>query len=357
MRNPINYSQCWEDTNLVEGALEVRDDDSVLSVTSGGDNTLALLMSGASVVSIDMNPAQSFLLNLKWAAARNLPYDEYLAFLGVRESETRVKTFNALRTSLPSPLFKWWSHYSKHISRGVIHSGRFESFLNTFRKYLLPLVHNERDVCALFSQEAGREQMRFYREVWNTWRWRTFLRLATNGWLIKRFARQREMYVGENNNSTPDVFARRLERHLTEVPLRGNHYLRYCLTGSYGDTLPPYLTKEGYEKIRAVAREPHIITDSISSYLSTIPTSTFTKFNLSDIFESLTEAENAAVWSEIVRVAKHGARIIYWNNLVPRTFPREQHQYVVSLSDVADRFRHMDRVFFYGSFHVNEIRK
>jgi S-adenosylmethionine-diacylglycerol 3-amino-3-carboxypropyl transferase len=38
----IKYSQCWEDTDVLVSALLLEDDDVVLSITSGGDNSLAL---------------------------------------------------------------------------------------------------------------------------------------------------------------------------------------------------------------------------------------------------------------------------------------------------------------------------
>ena len=66
----VNYAQCWEDPRTVIHALEVSPLDDVISIASGGDNIFALLLNQPrSLVAVDMNPAQIFLVELK----RNIP--------------------------------------------------------------------------------------------------------------------------------------------------------------------------------------------------------------------------------------------------------------------------------------------
>ena len=53
--------------------LKINNRDEVLTLTSGGCNSLNLLLHGAGhVVSVDCNPAQSALLELKAAAIRSV---------------------------------------------------------------------------------------------------------------------------------------------------------------------------------------------------------------------------------------------------------------------------------------------
>src|SRR3989344_294595 len=93
----INYSQCWEDPNLLNKALAINSSDAVLSITSGGDNTLFLLsLNPQKIVYIDSNPAQNYLLELKSVAAKNLEYDKFLEFVGVKESSQRIYLFNQI---------------------------------------------------------------------------------------------------------------------------------------------------------------------------------------------------------------------------------------------------------------------
>ena len=67
------YNMSWEDPRPDEEVLQINDSDVVLTLTSGGDNTLDLAIQGAAAVhSVDMNPAQSYLLELKKTAIQKL---------------------------------------------------------------------------------------------------------------------------------------------------------------------------------------------------------------------------------------------------------------------------------------------
>ena len=140
----INYSQCWEDPDIMLAALKINSDDKVLSITSGGDNTLVLLIAGPlKVVSVDMNIAQNYLLELKIVAARSLPYNEYLEFLGVTRSKQRLVLFEKVHSRLSDEAAVWWSAHVSLLKSGPIQCGRFERFTNIFASYILPLVHSK----------------------------------------------------------------------------------------------------------------------------------------------------------------------------------------------------------------------
>src|SRR5438105_1314449 len=97
----INYSQCWEDPEVLLKALNINSNDIVLSVTSGGDNAIALLLcSPKKITAVDLNPTQNYLLELKLAAIQGLSYDEYLSFLGVTESSNRLGSFSKVKQYL-----------------------------------------------------------------------------------------------------------------------------------------------------------------------------------------------------------------------------------------------------------------
>ncbi|MFI0459233.1 MAG: DUF3419 family protein, partial [Candidatus Thiodiazotropha endolucinida] len=65
----IRYAQCWEDADILVEALGVDRGGVCLSISSAGDNALALLGAGAEqVVALDLNPAQLACLALRVAA-------------------------------------------------------------------------------------------------------------------------------------------------------------------------------------------------------------------------------------------------------------------------------------------------
>ena len=77
------YHQSWEDPEADDPVLDIQPTDTCLTLTSGGCNTLYLLLKGAKrVVSVDVNPAQTALLELKCVAIKNLEYDDFWRMFG-----------------------------------------------------------------------------------------------------------------------------------------------------------------------------------------------------------------------------------------------------------------------------------
>ena len=71
----LRYSQVWEDYKLLFDGLDLEPADHVVSIGSAGDNALALLARGvASVSSVDLNPAQTALCELKKVAISKVDY-------------------------------------------------------------------------------------------------------------------------------------------------------------------------------------------------------------------------------------------------------------------------------------------
>jgi S-adenosylmethionine-diacylglycerol 3-amino-3-carboxypropyl transferase len=355
----INYSQCWEDPKILLEALDINPNDEVLSVTSGGDNILALLIAlPQHIVSVDMNTAQSYLLELKMAAAQSLSYNEYLEFLGVNESNARLDLYKKVSLRLSNSAREWWAVHESYIKAGPINCGRFEKFTALFAKRILPMIHNHKTIKQLLSFDNIEEQRVFFQTRWNSSRWRFFLRLFTSRFILKRFARQRGMFSHANIQNVACVYEKRMERHLNSVPNKGNFFIHYSLTGRYGDSLPPYLEQNGYTKLRTVQHPSFsIITANLLSYLRSMPDNSFSKFNLSDIFEALSEIENDTLWYEIIRTAKSGAKVAYWNNLVKRSYPASLSSHISTDDKFVKELRSKDKVFFYDSFHMHTIKK
>ena len=359
IKNPINYSQCWEDPTILKEALSVSSEDCILSVTSGGDNTLALLLAQPSeIVSVDSNVAQNHLLELKMAAAKGLSYAEYLEFLGVKDSKNRLGLLEKVRPFLSNEASIWWSNHVSQIHIGAINSGRFEKFTRAFAWYVLPLVHSKKTVLKFLSVKSIDEQVSFYRNSWNSRRWKLFFNLATNRFILRKFARQNGMFAHTEGHITTDIYFKRLERTITHVPIYDNFFLHYSLMGKYGQVLPPYLQEKEYGYLKGnLNSNLRIVATDILSYLKSKPSNTFSKFNLSDIFEALSPSENDTLWEEIIRTAKNGARVAYWNNLVERSCPASLIKYIHTDEKRLQELRLRDRVFFYDSFSFHTIIK
>lgn len=357
--NIINYSQCWEDPEVLLKALDIKTNDIVLSVTSGGDNVITLLLySPNKITAVDLNPTQNYLLELKLAAIQGLRYDEYLSFLGVTDSSNRRYSFSKIKQYLIPETSLWWSHHHTMIEKGVINSGRFERFLNLFRKRILPFTHSIKTVTKFVTISSLKQQREFYKNRWNTRRWRIYFRLATSSYVLKYFARQGGMFKYTEMKIFSDQYLQRLESNIFNVPIISNYFLHYCLMGSFSKSLPIYLQEESYKILKKnKIHNLSIIRSDILTHLKSTPANSYSKYNLSDIFEALSDQEIDALWGEIIRTAKKGAIVVYWDNLLPRPVPSRFSGIVKVEKPLERKLFQQDRVFFYGGLHIYKIVK
>jgi len=352
----INYSQCWEDVDLLKKALNVTNEDVVLSVTSGGDNTLALLLQNPKkIFSIDINPVQNYLAELKLQSPKVLSHEQYLEFLGVHVSNKRVDYYGQVSKLLSEDTRSWFLDNMNTIEGGVIHGGKFERYLNSFRRYLLPLVHSKQTVSQFVNQETLEDQIAFYNAVWNTWHWKFFFSIATNSSLLRKYARQTGTVDGQVKDSS---YLKRLERLIYRNHLKSNYYLCYALLGDYGESLPDYLLEKNYSKLQNgsldVCEFKHA---DLLSLLENTPDSFFTKYNLSDAFEFLEDEDAGKIWKEIIRTAKKDATVVYWCNQTEHAPSKEIEQNIVQDIALETKLKKQDRLYFYRSFHIYTITK
>lgn len=356
-KKTINYSQCWEDPYVLTQALSINQHDRVLSVTSGGDNTLALLaLQPSTIVSIDMNPAQNYLLELKNTAISTFSHQEALAFLGIVSSNSRKAQLKKLSKHLSLQTNEWWNKNIELIEKGVITCGRFERYLGIFRT-ILPFIHSKKIVKSFLESPTLKEQQEFYQKTWNSKRWKLYFHLATSRFILKWFARQKGMFIHVKLKKIADIYTKRLASHLMNVHLKNNFFMHYCLTGSYGTSLPPYLQEKNQHILKKNREKLTIVTTDLLSYLRSVPENFFTKYNLSDIFEALSENQQSELWKEIIRTAKNTAKVVYWDNLMIRPVPNHFSKQVILQGTLASQLFATDRVFFYDKLYIYDIVK
>ncbi|MEP7204770.1 MAG: DUF3419 family protein [Candidatus Saccharibacteria bacterium] len=357
-RQIINYSQCWEDPLLLEEGLIVNSSDRVLSIMSGGDNSLSLLLNGPkSVVSIDSNIAQKYVLELKIAAMQALKKKQLLEFLGIEKTTKRLEYYRQVVPYLSPQAATWWTQNASIIAGGVVHAGRLEKFLTIFSRYVLPLIHTQKTVDQFINSKTLAAQSKSYDRVWKSTRWRLLFRVISSRLALKKFARQHGMFEHEKVVNVAQEYQKRIDYNFKAVPFSGNYFIDYILTGRFSHNLPMYLEPANLTKILKNLPRLTLEHTDLLSYLKSTPDNSFSKFNLSDIFEPLSVEANDALWEQVLRTAKNGARIVYWNNLVPRTFPKYLSGSITDETALAKRLHSQDRVFFYGNFYVHTVNK
>jgi S-adenosylmethionine-diacylglycerol 3-amino-3-carboxypropyl transferase len=361
----IRYAQVWEDADILLEALDVRPGNVCLSIASAGDNALALLTRDpARVVAVDLSPAQLACLELRVAAFRTLDHGELLQLIGSRPSTPRRRAAMYARccAALSDSTRAFWQARPQAIANGIGSAGKFERYFALFRSRILPLVHSRRRIADLLVARrdgddrgrAAREQ--FYERRWNTWRWRLLFRLFFSRTLMGRLGRDPEFFRYVEEDNVADRILARTRHALTALDPSDNPYVHWILTGTHGEALPCALRLEHFETIRRNLDRLEWHCESLEAFLARAEPGTIDRYNLSDAFEYVSLDSYHQLLAAIVRASRPGARLAYWNMLVPRRCPETMADHLVPLLDVAARLHAADRAFFYSAFVVEEVR-
>lgn len=353
----IRYAQVWEDADVLLAGLDVQPGDTCLSIASAGDNALALLARNPGrVIALDLSPAQLACLELRVAAYRTLDHAQLLELIGSRPSVQRAELYVKCRMMLSEAARHFWDARPGAVARGVGHAGKFEGYFEKFRTRVLPLVHPAEKVRRLLRDGTGRvERLRFYDEEWNTWRWRLLFRIFFSRFVMGRLGRD-PAFFRYVEGSVPERLLLRTRHALTELDPAVNPYLSWILTGAHGAALPFALRPENFAVIRANLDRLEWRRQSLEEFLLEVPARSIHRFNLSDIFEYMSEENFHALLRRLVTSAASGARLLYWNMLVPRQRPQSMESELRLLKDEAANLHTQDKAFFYSAVVVEEVR-
>lgn len=355
-KNKIYYSQCWEDPNILLHGLEINKEDKIISITSGGCNTLALLLKDPKeIIALDLNCAQNYLLELKISAIANLSYQDLLAFLGIDDCLDRIKLYDLLKQDLSHDAQNWWSDNLDIIKIGIIHSGKLEKYFKLFRNVVLPLIHSKKIVASLFKERSFSDQNKFYKEIWNTWQWRFLFKIFFSRRFTSLFGRNQKMFTYVHLNNIAEYYFTKTSLAMSQNPV-DNYYLHYIFLGNYDkDHLPLYLRKENIPIIKERLGKIKIIKSDLGTFLTENPKQ-YTKYNLSNVFETFSEKETNNAFRDIIKSGRPSARLVYINHLVERTFPTDVANEIGHDELVEVSLNKQNMAFFYHKIHIDYIK-
>jgi len=350
----IRYAQLWEDADVLIDALGEQRGKTLVSICSAGDNALAmLLLDPARVIAIDLSPAQIACLEIRMAAYRELDHAAFLELMGSRPSQRRGELLDRVGARLlPATQALWAARRDTVIAHGLGGVGKFERYFRLMKQYLLPLVHSQATIDAVFASRPQPQRARFLDERWNNRRWKLLLRLFFSNWVMGRLGRD-PAFFEHVEGSLADHVAGRLRHAAVDLDPALNPYLHWILTGTHGAALPMAWRPENYEIIRSRLDRLELRIGALEALVESGERAD--GFNLSDIFEYMSPEVFSAVYGSTLAAANSGARLVYWNMMVPRRVPPAHAAKVRRLEAEIERGRAADKAFFYSDFVVEEV--
>lgn len=370
------YPQIWEDPEVDMEALAIAPDSHVVAIASGGCNVLSYLSADpAKITALDLNPTHIALNKLKIATACALPtWHEFYRFFGNADDRMNIEAYDRLVASkLDDETRAYWER-----RRFGIGERRIGIFARNFYRYgllgrcigfghLVARLYgvNPRDLLRAKSLE---EQRRYFSVSLAPLFDRRFIR-----WMLaKPFSlfglgippAQYEALASAGNGNMADVVYERLERLSCGFRVEDNYFAWQAFGRSYSreerGPLPPYLRRENFEILKSRANRIEVLNRSFTEYLETQEGSSCDRYILLDAQDWMSDAQLNALWNEITRTAKAGARVIFRTAAKPSLLPGRVIPEILERWEYREReslaFTARDRSAIYGGFHLYTLR-
>lgn len=370
------YTQIWEDPDIDLEALAITPRCHVVAIASGGCNVLSYLTANpAHITAVDLSEAHVALNRLKLVAASRLPtWKAFYRFLGEADASANIDAYwSQIAPHLDAETRRYWER------RRVVGLGRRRISIfshNLYRHGLLGRFISAGHIVArlygvklsdLLHSRSLADQRRFFESSLAPLfdkplvRWAMARRLSLYGLGIP--PAQYASLAGAGSGGMGAILRTRLERLTCDFSFDDNYFAWQAFGRGYRDStgpLPPYLRQDQFSAVHDRAKRIEVLHRSITEYLENCLDGSRDRFVLLDAQDWMTDAQLNALWTEITRTARPGARVIFRTAAEATLLPGRidnallsQWRYEAELSqDLTAR----DRSAIYGGFHLYVLR-
>lgn len=369
--NNLVYNACWEDPQIDRQLLALNKESNLVMITSAGCNALDYLLDApAKIYTIDVNPRQNALLELKRAVFRCSTFPDLFQMFGLGwHPHTARIYFNSLRPNLPDYARNFWDQKIKYFDSHRIKksfyfygtSGNFAWFIHEFFSSHGKIKKN---LDALLNAKSLADQEREYNQIepilWNFMiRW--IMRRHTTMALLGVPRAQRELIVNQYEGGILDFLQSRLRHVFTKIPINNNYFWRVYLTGSYTpECAPEYLKEVNFEELKNLEGRISQYTDTLSGFLRSNP-QPYSHFILLDHQDWLAWKNHEALieeWRLILENSQPGTKILLRSASLNVDFiPKFVRERITFHPHLTAPLHIQDRVGTYESFHMGTVNE
>jgi len=365
------YPQIWEDPVVDLAALALRPDDRIIAIASGGCNVLSYLVDDpAEIIAVDLNGAHIALNRLKQTALQTLPtHREFFAFFGRADSRDNIAVYDEkLRPRLDATTRAYWD------GRDLTGRRRIDAFARNFYRHGLlgRFIGAGHAVARIYGAKLDdvlraptlAEQRRAYeREIAPLFEKRLVRWLARRPSALYGLGippAQYQALAADGAGGIAEALKRRVEKLACDFPVNDNYFAwqafgrRYA--GSHDAGLPPYLQEANFAAVSQRAGRVTPYHGSFGDRLKQEPDRSLDGYVLLDAQDWMNDAALTALWTEILRTARPGARVIFRTAADERLLPgRVPSDILANFRYEAERSKELgaqDRSSIYGGFHL-----
>lgn len=369
------YAQIWEDPDVDMEALAITPDCHVVTIASGGCNVLSYLTADPkAITAVDLNTAHIALNKLKLAAAKHLPdHAAFHRFFGEANRPENIRAYmQHVRPHLDETSRRYWEGRDpigrKRISgfaQGFYKKGLLGGFIGA--AHLMAKLYGI-DPKAILEAKTIEEQRAIFENKFAPIFDKKFVR-----WVIDQPASlfglgippaQYESLASDDPRGMGAVLKRRLEKLACDFELSDNYFAWQAFGRGYGEgpdaPVPPYLKPENYEAVVNRVDRVEVRHQNMADYLETMPEGSLDRFILLDAQDWMTDEQLTRLWTQITRVAKPDARVLFRTAAAPSLLPGRIPQETLDRWDYAAEesldYTRRDRSAIYGGVHLYKLK-
>lgn len=367
------YAQIWEDPVVDMEALAIEPGNRIATIASGGCNVFSYLTADpAEIVAVDLNTAHVALGHLKRVAIQRLPdHDSFRRFFAEADSSANIADYRAfVRPHLDETSRRYWE------GRDLVGRRRINGFASGLYKrgllgnfiglaHLLAKMHRI-DLREFLEAKSIDEQRAIFDAKLAPFFDRKFIRWVTD---------QRSSLFGlgippaqydalAGGKPMADVLRGRLEKLACDFPLEDNYFAWQAFGRGYGKgaaaPLPPYLQAGHYAAVKARAERVTMLHANMTDMLAAAEAASFDRYIFLDAQDWMSDEQLTALWTEVTRTARPGARVLFRTAAEPSLLPGRLPDDLLSRWAYRETeslgFTRRDRSAIYGGVHLYMLK-
>ena len=369
------YNQIWEDPAVDLEALQLEPQSRVVTIASGGCNLLNYLLADpAEIVAVDLNPAHLALARLKVVAAIRAPdHDSFFRFFGEADDAANRGFYDReLRPHLDAASRRYWE------TRGLLGRRRIDYFARDLYRYgllgrFIGFVHilaqalGQHPRVLLKAKSLEEQQHLFDQTIGPLFDSRVVRWLSSLPVMFYHLGIPPAQFEALKADANGDMVAglkERVRRLACDFPIGENYFAWQAFGRSYDQkdrrAVPDYLRAENFATLQDRAGRISTRLSSMTDFLAGEPAASVDRVVLLDAQDWMTPAQLEALWRQIGRTARPGARVIF------RTAGAESPLEKALPAGVLAPWRYeealgkalfaRDRSAIYGGFHVYSLK-
>jgi len=367
------YAQIWEDPVVDMEALAITPDCHVVTIASGGCNVLSYLTADPrKITAVDLNTAHVALNRLKLIAAQRLPdYAHFRRFFGDADCRENVAAYEQyIQPHLDDISRRYWEGRDLvgrrrigMFGRGAYKKGLLGGFIGTAHIIAKLYGIDPREILKAQSLEEQREVFdRKFAPLFD----RAFIRWLTDqpASLFGLGIPPAQYVALAGDRDMASVLRGRLERLACDYELNQNYFAWQAFGRSYGKgpqaPLPPYLQAGNYDDVVARASRVDVNHVNMTEWLGDQADASLDRYILLDAQDWMTDAQLTALWTQITRTARPGARVLFRTAAEPSLLPGRVPDALLDRWDYRAEasldYTRRDRSSIYGGVHLYMLR-